>query len=65
MDNEIDISLKTVIEAFFKTNESYAVRRLEIALSNGENSSSLSFFYQNLFTIKDRPVTFGPPCIYI
>ncbi len=53
MDNEIDISLKTVIEVFFKTNESNAVRRLEIALSNGENRRSLSFFYQKLFAIKD------------
>ncbi len=53
MGNKIDISLKTVIEVFFKTIESYAVRRLEIDLSNGDNRRSLSFFYQKLFAIKD------------
>ena len=54
MDKERDMCLKTAIEIFFKTNESYTGRRSpEIVLFNDKNRKSLSCVYQNLLTNKD------------
>jgi hypothetical protein len=51
-------------EIFFKTDELYIDDASDIALLNGENHESPSYFYQKLFVNKDCRIMFESSCSF-